>query len=90
MTEQPDTLGLVLELSGKILPYQGMMYPGLTTVYLKASVYRPDGSLLWSGNYEAKRFMTKDPEELTSAERSNFYLKTTEKGLTEYSETLSA
>ncbi|MBF0240392.1 MAG: hypothetical protein HQM12_22030 [SAR324 cluster bacterium] len=88
--QQPETLTVTLALSGRMSPHQGFMYQGLTTVYLKVSVYRPDGSLLWGGQYEAKRFMTEDPSELSDSALAENYWKTTEKGLTEYRETLAA
>ncbi|MBF0239943.1 MAG: hypothetical protein HQM12_19760 [SAR324 cluster bacterium] len=89
-SKQHETLVVTLSLSGRMISQQGFMYRGLTSVYLKVSLYQSEGVLLWSGKYEAKRFMMEDPVEISEASVAENYWKTTEKGMREYRELLEA
>ena len=79
----PDSLLLLLSLTGNIMKNSGDMFPSITILYMSFSAYSPEGQIIWKKTYEAKRLNTKTVSKLNTSEKKRSFIKTLEKGFTE-------
>ena len=79
----PDSLLLLLSLTGNIMENSGDMFPSITILYMSFSAYSPEGQIIWKKTYEAKRLNTKTVSKLNTSEKKRIFIKTLEKGFNE-------
>jgi len=79
----PDSLLLLLSLTGNIMKNSGEMFPSITILYMSFSAYSPEGQIIWKKTYEAKRLNTKTVSKLNTSEKKRSFIKTLEKGFNE-------
>ena len=79
----PDSLLLLLSLTGNIMKNSGDMFPSITILYMSFSAYSPEGQIIWKKTYEAKRLNTKKVSKLNTSEKKRSFIKTLEKGFNE-------
>jgi hypothetical protein len=79
----PDSLLLLLSLTGNIMENSGDMFPSITVLYMSFSAYSPEGQIFWKKTYEAKRLNTKKVTKLNTSEKKRSFIKTLEKGFDE-------
>ena len=88
LTEHPESVVLILSLSGRLDPYKGKMLKGLATVFLNVAVYGNEGAPLFSKSFQVRRFMVKSPDSLEDERRQAQFFRTVEKGLNEFEDIL--
>jgi len=79
----PDSLLLLLSLTGNIMENSGDMFPSITILYMSFSAYSPEGQIIWKKTYEAKRLNTTKASKLNTSEKQIIFIKTLEKGFRE-------
>jgi len=79
----PDSLLLLLSLTGNIMKNSGDMFPSITILYMSFSAYSPEGQIIWKKTYEAKRLNTTKASKLNTSEKQIIFIKTLEKGFRE-------
>ena len=79
----PDSLLLLLSLTGNIMKNSGEMFPSITILYMSFSAYSPEGQIIWKKTYEAKRLNTTKASKLNTSEKQIIFIKTLEKGFRE-------
>ena len=79
----PDSLLLLLSLTGNIIENSGDMFPSITIIYMSFSTYNPEGQIIWKKTYEAKRLNTKEVSKLNTLEKQKSMNKTLIKGFKE-------
>ena len=86
LAEFPKSYVVVLSLSGRMDPFKGRMFKGMTTVFLNVAAYGEEGMPLFRKSYKARRFMPKPPGKLETEQKQDLFLRTVEKGLNEFEE----
>ena len=88
LAEHPGSVVLILSLSGRLDPYEGKMFKGLATVFLNVAAYGKEGTPLFRKSFQVRRFMVKAQDSLEDDRRQSQFLRTVEKGLNEFEDTL--
>jgi hypothetical protein len=84
----PGSVVLILSLSGRLDPYEGKMFKGLATVFLNVVAYGKEGAPLFRKSFHVRRFMVEAQDSLDNDRRQAQFLRTVEKGLNEFEDTL--
>jgi len=79
----PDSLLLLLSLTGNIMENSADMFPSITIIYMSFNAYSPEGQIIWKKTYEAKRLNTKKVSKLNTSEKQLSMTKTLIKGFKE-------
>jgi hypothetical protein len=88
LAEHPGSVVLILSLSGRLDPYEGKMFKGLATVFLNVAAYGKEGVPLFRKSFQVRRFMVEAQDSLEDDRRQSQFLRTVEKGLNEFEDTL--
>jgi hypothetical protein len=88
LAEHPGSVVLILSLSGRLDPYEGRMFKGLATVFLNVAAYGKEGASLFRKSIQVRRFMVEALDSLEDDRRQAQFLRTVEKGLNEFEDTL--